>query len=62
VSPELVPLLCQSCGEQVGLRSPGPEPDPATVVVRCYACRDAELAEGEGATVIALPVGGRRLP
>lgn len=42
---QMVPLRCQSCGEQVGLKSPGYEPDPDIFVVRCYACAATEEAE-----------------
>lgn len=42
---EMVPLRCQSCGEQIGLRSPGPEPDPNVVIARCYGCAATEEAE-----------------
>lgn len=41
----MVPLRCQLCGEQIGLRSPGPPPDPDVVVARCYACAATEEAE-----------------
>lgn len=41
----MVPLRCQLCGEQVGLKPSGYEPDPETVVVRCYACAATEEAE-----------------
>jgi hypothetical protein len=41
----MIPLRCQLCGEQIGLRSPGPDPDPDFVVARCYACAALEEAE-----------------
>lgn len=41
----MVPLRCQSCGEQVGLKSPDYTPDPEAVVVRCYGCAATEEAE-----------------
>ena len=46
-------LRCGSCGRQVGVRTPGPEPDPEVVVVRCYECKERE--EAGGATVIPFP-------
>jgi hypothetical protein len=49
----MVPLRCQSCGEQIGLRDAGTEPDPTVVVARCYACAAVEEAGTNplGATV-----------
>lgn len=41
----MVPLRCQLCGEQIGLRSPGPPPEDSWAVVRCYGCAATEEAE-----------------
>jgi hypothetical protein len=41
----MVTLRCQLCGGEVGLKSPGYEPDPELVVVRCLACASLEEAE-----------------
>ena len=37
----MVPLCCQECGVQMGLRSPGPPPDPSY----CFDCAPIELAQ-----------------
>lgn len=41
----MVPLCCQKCGVQMGLRSPGPPPDPERVASFCFDCSPIELAE-----------------
>lgn len=39
----MVPLRCELCGEQIGVRSPGRLPE--NVVARCYSCAAVEEAE-----------------
>jgi hypothetical protein len=41
----MVPLRCQSCGEQIGVASPGVRGDEEWLVARCYACAAVEEAE-----------------
>lgn len=40
----MVPLCCQDCGAQIGLRSPGPI-DTARTASYCYDCAPIDLAE-----------------
>ena len=39
----MVPLRCELCGEQIGVKSP--DFDMRNVVARCYACAASEEAE-----------------
>lgn len=49
----MFPLRCQLCGGEVGLSSSPTPPDPATTVVRCFAC--TTTAEAEAITEAAAP-------
>lgn len=42
---EMVPLVCELCGTQIGVRSPGPAPNPDLVIARCNSCAVVEEAE-----------------
>lgn len=51
---EMVPLRCQKCGEQIGVRSPGSDPDPELISALCYAC--AAVGEAERITAESEPL------
>jgi hypothetical protein len=40
----MVPLYCETCGDQIGVQSPGANLNP-DVIVRCYFCAAIEAAE-----------------
>lgn len=41
----MIPLRCQSCGDQIGVTTGPGQPDPGLVVARCTMCAAVEEAE-----------------